>query len=73
MEPLPDPIPEEDYDFVMYLRIDEIRVLYNHVCYAIQTWPGSPARPPEEQDYLIQLRNRLFAMLADFTFSNIEG
>ena len=72
MEPLSEPQPE-DFDFILYLRIDEIRMLYNHTCYSIKTWPGSPARPPEEQDYLLQLKSRLFAMLADYTFSNIEG
>jgi len=65
--------PEEgDYDFIMYIQIDEIRMLYDHVCYSIQMWPGSPARPAEEQEYLVQLKNRLFAMLADYNFSNID-
>ena len=65
--------PEEgDYDFIMYIQIEEIRMLYDHVCYSIQMWPGSPARPAEEQEYLVQLKNRLFAMLADYNFSNID-
>jgi len=66
-------IPHEDeYDFIMYIRIDEIRMLYDHICYAIKTWPGSPARPAEEQEYLLGLKNRLFAMLADYNFSNMN-
>jgi len=66
-------IPHEDeYDFIMYIRIDEIRMLYDHVCYSIKMWPGSPARPAEEQEYLVQLKNRLFAMLADYNFSNMN-
>tara|TARA_B100000902_G_scaffold123313_1_gene123347 strand:+ start:350 stop:559 length:210 start_codon:yes stop_codon:yes gene_type:complete len=66
-------IPNEDeYDFIMYIQIDEIRMLYDHICYSIKMWPGSPARPAEEQEYLVQLKNRLFAMLADYTFSNMD-
>ncbi len=65
--------PEEgEYDFIMYIQIEEIRMLYDHICYSIQMWPGYPARPAEEQEYLVQLKNRLFAMLADYNFSNID-
>ena len=71
MEPLPEPSPEE-YDFTMYLCIEEIRTLYSHVCYAIETWPGSPRRPAEEQEYLLTLKNRLFAMIADYSFSELD-
>jgi hypothetical protein len=52
----------------MHMGHDEVRMLYNHVCYAIQTWPGSPARPAEEQEYLQILKTRLFAMLTEYTF-----
>tara|TARA_B100000902_G_scaffold231412_1_gene219482 strand:+ start:1031 stop:1246 length:216 start_codon:yes stop_codon:yes gene_type:complete len=66
-------IPHEDeYDFIMYIKIDEIRMLYDHICYSIKMWPGSPARPVEEQEYLIQLKNRLFAMIADYSFSQLD-
>ena len=52
----------------MHMGHDEVRMLYNHICYAIQTWPGSPARPAEEQEYLQILKTRLFAMLTEYTF-----
>ena len=52
----------------MQMGHDEIRMLYDHICYAIQTWPGSPARPAEEQEYLQLLKTRLFAMLTEYTF-----
>ena len=71
MEPFPEPSPDE-YDFVMYMRIDEIRLMYSHICYALETWPGSPARPAEEQEYLHMLKNRLFAMIADYSFSELD-
>ena len=62
----------ENYDFEMYLTVDEIRMLYNHVCYSIETWPGYPRRPIEEQEYLKNLKNRLFAMLADYSFTELD-
>ena len=68
MEPLPDPSSEE-YDYTVYVRIDEVRALYSHICFAIETWPGSPRRPAEEPEYLKSLRTRLFAMIADYSFS----
>ncbi len=58
----------QDYEFQLYININEVRMLYNHVNYAIETWPGSPARPPEEQEYLKQLKTQLFAMISDYTF-----
>jgi hypothetical protein len=36
-------------------------------------WPGSPARPAEEQEYLHMIKQQLFAMLADYTFTHIEA
>ena len=71
MEPFPEP-SDDEYDFTMYVRIEEIRMLYNHICYAIETWPGSPRRPAEEQEYLKTLKNRLFAMLADYAFTELD-
>ena len=64
-------LPEE-YDFQMYLNIDQVRLLYNHVCYSIEVWPGSPARPAVEQEYLHHLKNQLFAMLADYSFTELD-
>ncbi len=44
--------------------------MYDHVCYSIKMWPGSPARPVEEQVYLDKLKTQLFAMIADYNFEN---
>tara|TARA_B100002019_G_scaffold209999_1_gene182596 strand:- start:463 stop:711 length:249 start_codon:yes stop_codon:yes gene_type:complete len=53
----------------VFMGIGEVRLLYNHVCYAIETWPGSPARPAEEQEYLMHLKQKLFAMICDYQFT----
>jgi hypothetical protein len=42
-----------------------IRTLYDAVCDAIQYWPGSPARPPEQQEEYQQLKVILFSMLCE--------
>ena len=63
---------EEDFLMQIFMGIDEIRVLYSHVCYAIETWPGSPAGPPEEQEYLMNLKQRLFAMICEYQFSGTQ-
>ena len=70
MEPSPD--PRKDFDFEWCLSIEDVRALYNIICYSIETWPGYPARPKEEQEYLKYLKNQLFAMLADYSFTELD-
>ena len=62
----------EDFDYQMFLNIEDVRLLYSHVCYAIETWPGAPRRPVEEQEYLLHFKNQLFAMIADYSFSQLD-
>ncbi len=50
------------------MDINATRLMYNHICYAIETWPGSPRRPTEEQIYLQDMKTKLFAMLTDYNF-----
>ena len=50
----------------MMFNIDGVRALHDHLEYAIKMWPGSPARPPEEQEMLLHLRDQLFAMRMDY-------
>ena len=50
------------------MDINATRLMYNHICYAIETWPGSPRRPTEEQIYLHDMKTKLFAMLTDYNF-----
>ena len=59
--------PEEEWILTMNMGIDEVRMLYDHICYSIKMWPGAPARPAEEQEYLQILKNRLFAMIMEHT------
>lgn len=69
-----DPISnldEGDWYCSMNMGIDEVRLMYRHVCYAIETWPGSPARPPEEQEWLLMMKSRLFAMMTEYAFTEL--
>lgn len=50
------------------LTDDEVRTLLYAVQEAIRVWPGSPARPREEQEQLQALRNSLFTMTLEMQF-----
>jgi len=50
----------EEFDF--HLGPDDVRALLYAVNEAIRMWPGSPARPAEEQETLYRLKMGLFAM-----------
>jgi len=62
---------DEEWSVEMYMGIDELRMLYSHVCYAIDSWPGYPKRPLEEQEYLYSLKSRLFAMLTAVSYTHL--
>jgi|TARA_B100001939_G_scaffold91259_1_gene78227 hypothetical protein len=64
-----DPSLGMDWYAQVNLGIDETRMLYSHICYALETWPGAPRRPVEEQEYLKYLKGKLFAMILDYQFS----
>ena len=68
--------PNHDYDEEWFcevrLGIYDVKSLYAVICYSLETWPGSPARPAEEQEYLRHMKQQLFSMLADYTFTHIE-
>ena len=54
--------------FMVELTDDEVRTLLYAVQEAIRVWPGSPARPREEQEQLQALRNTLFTMTLEMQF-----
>ena len=57
----------------LVLNIDGVRALYDHLDYAIQMWPGSPARPAEEQMMLQVLKEQMFMMRCDFNMTFLEA
>ena len=61
---------EGDWFCSMNIGIEELRVFYDHICYAYESWPGYPKRPVEEQEYLRILKSRLFAMIMQYQLDN---
>ena len=47
------------------ISLEDTRVLYQAVCDAIKYWPGSPARPPEEQEKMQQMKLFLFSIMCE--------
>ena len=64
-----DPDLGLDWYAQINMGIDELRMFYSHICYAVESWPGSPARPAEEQEYLKHLKGKIFAMILDYQFT----
>ena len=52
-------------DVDIRLTPEAVRTLYYAVKEAIRMWPGSPARPAEEQEMLYQLKMAIFAMMME--------
>ena len=62
-----DKLPDYTFD----MSIDDVRLLHQCVLKRIETWEGSPARPPEEQEQLWKLRDGLYTAILDYNFYNL--
>ena len=62
----------EEWEVTLTFNIDTLRALNYHLDYAIQMWPGAPARPIEEQEWLDIMKKRMFAMIADYNYTEID-
>ena len=54
--------PDYEWESKLHLNIQSVNALADLLTYFIKMWPGSPARPPEEQEFaqtLLQCMNRL--------------
>ena len=54
-------------NFEMTLSPEGVRALHYAVNEAVRLWPGSPARPVEEQVALKELKMAIFAMVMEMT------
>ena len=61
---------EPIYDYSMNVTIDDVRLLHYCVKESISVWPGSPARPYEEQEHMGAMRDQFQRMLLDYQFTN---
>lgn len=64
---------EDLMGFMVEFTDDEIRTLNYAVNEAIRVWPGSPARPAEEQEMLQSLRDTFFRMILEMSLERSEG
>ena len=62
---------EQDFDYQVNLKIEDVRLLQYCVNETIRTWPGAPRRPAEEQEHLRYLRDSLFRMVVDYNFREL--
>jgi|TARA_A100001015_G_C14953652_1_gene697826 hypothetical protein len=68
--------PEDQFDdemsdegfYQLSMGIDDIYLMYHCVQETIKNWPGSPARPYEEQQHLWDLRDNLYRCILDHKF-----
>ena len=61
----------EDYDYTVHLRIEDVHLLHHCVKETIEKWPGSPAREAEEQEHLWYLRDSLYRMILEHQFQSM--
>ena len=54
------------------LDINAVRAMRDHLEYALKMWPGAPARPYEEQEFLIRMRDTMAACALDYNFTHME-
>lgn len=62
---------EEEFDYTINLRIEDIRLLRDCVLKRIESWEGYPARPREEQEHLWYLRDSLNRIVLDYNFREL--
>ncbi len=63
------PPDDETWRCVSEMGIKETRLLYSVTTYFLDNWPKE-GRPPLEQQYLNHLKVKLFAMIADYTYTH---
>ena len=61
----------QEPDYTVNLTIEDIRLLHYCVVKRLETWEGSPARPPEEQEHLWYMRDSLYRMILDYRFHEL--
>ena len=59
---------QQQYDYMVALTIDDIRLIHHSVQETIKYWPGAPARPHDEQERLWALRDNVYRMMLDYQF-----
>ena len=64
-------MPDEGF-YQLNVGIDDVYLMYHCVQETIRNWPGSPARPHEEQQQLWELRDNLYRCILDHKFHYMD-
>ena len=67
------PEMNDDLGFMVEFSDHEVHTLLYAVSEAIRLWPGSPARPAQEQEDLRVLKMALFSMTLDMAWEGEGG
>tara|TARA_R100000734_G_C3286787_1_gene79337 strand:+ start:221 stop:412 length:192 start_codon:yes stop_codon:yes gene_type:complete len=60
---------EDQFDYQLDLKIEDVRLLHHSIQETIKNWPGSPARPAHEQEHLWYLRDCFYRIILDYNFT----
>ena len=63
--------PDDEYDYQVNFRIEDIHLLHHCVIKRLETWEGSPSRHPMEQEHRWMLRDNLYRMILEYKFENM--
>ncbi len=63
------PQDDEEWRSSLEMSINATRLLHGVITYALETWPGSPARPAIEQEFLNSMRSTLFGQIMDYNLT----
>ena len=59
---------EEEFDYQVCFKSEDIHLLYHCICKRLENWEGSPARPAHEQEHLWYLRDSFYRMVLEDRF-----
>ena len=62
---------EFQYDYQIKLKIEDIRLLHHCVIKRLEKWEGFPARPAEEQEHLWYMRDSLYRIILDYSYTEL--
>jgi len=58
----------DDWRAEVIMDYEDVRRLYSLLLYTEQMWPGAPARPYEEQEFIKHMKTVMFSMMADYSY-----
>jgi len=63
---------QPEWEGQLHLPIGAVRSLHDLLDYFMKVWPGSPARPPEEQEFARELLQCMKRLQLEHSFDCLE-